>query len=106
MMLVKAEAVEAEIVGHLEFVEIPVQVLGDLRRMAKLVVGRRHPDALVTIAKVIGQVAIPLHVKPDCFHGAVPFLGIPVTRPLRPARVAAATLCKYESSALAIKPSG
>ena len=105
-MLVEPEAVETLVIRHLEFVEIPMQVLGDLRRMTELVVGRRHPDALVTIAKVIGQVAIPLHVKPNCFHEAVPFLGIPVTRPRRPARVAAATLCKYESSALAIKPSG
>src|SRR5208283_4124713 len=113
MMLVQAEAVEAEIVSHLQFVEIPMQVLGDLWRVAKLVVGRRHPDALVAIAKIIRQVAISLHVKPNCFHTPAPSLDVLsdlLSRPVfdwrAPARAAAARPCRYESSALATNPFG
>ena len=106
MMLVQAEAVETEIIRHLEFVEIPMQILRDLRRMTKLVVGRRHPDAFVTIAKVIRQVAISLHVKPNRFHRLVPFFRCAGFDCRVPARAAATTPCRYESSALATNPCG
>ena len=68
VMLVDAEAVEAKIVGQLEFLDIPAQVLCHLLRVAQLVVWRRHPDAFVSLGKVVRQISIALHVKEDRFH--------------------------------------
>ena len=67
MVFVDADAVEANLVGELELVEVLVVELVGLDRIEQ-VAWDVHPDAAVLILEVLGQIAVRHEVEPAEFH--------------------------------------
>src|SRR5207245_11200194 len=57
-MLVRAHPVEPDLRRVLELVEGPVVVLAHAARVGQLPPGRRHPDGLVALLEIVGQLTI------------------------------------------------
>src|SRR5213594_2437900 len=64
-MFVHAQAVEPDLVGEFELVEILVVVLPNLARFTQLVVRRSDPDAIESLRKVRRQISVRHEVEED-----------------------------------------
>jgi len=68
VVFVDPDPVVAELIGELEFVEVPLVVLSDLDRVAQLHVGWSDPDALVSLFEVARQISIGHQMEEDRLH--------------------------------------
>ena len=68
MVLVDADAVEAELVGFLELVQVLVVDLMAAHGVVQLSRGQVDPDAVVALPEVVGQVWVRHQVEEVKFH--------------------------------------
>src|SRR5262249_54760583 len=91
VVLVRAHAVEAALRGVRELVERPVVVLAHAARVGQLPPGRRHPDGLVALLEVGGQLAIRHQMEGADLHRPLTVPGSAAGARSRRARVRPAT---------------